>query len=182
MRLGEWWRTEGRDLLEVVVSALVLALLVTTFIAQPFLVEGSSMEPTLHSGQRLLVSKLEYRFGQPKQADVVVFRYPSDRRLRYIKRVIGVGGDTVAIRAGDVWVNGKAIREPYLIQNTWGDFGPTKVPAGRLFVLGDNRGNSKDSRFSDVGFVPENLVVGRAVAVYWPLGELGVIKSQVRTR
>lgn len=159
-------------------SAVVLALLVTTFVVQPFLVEGSSMEPNLHSGERLLVSKLEYRLRSPRRQEVVVFRYPADPRVRYIKRVIGVPGDTVMIRGGEVWLNGRPLEEPYLIQETWGDFGPARVPGDKFFLLGDNRGNSKDSRYPDVGFVAERQIVGRAVAVYWPPGDVGSITGR----
>lgn len=178
MRLREWAETEGRELLEIILTSVVLALFLTTFVAQPFMVEGSSMEPNLHSGERVIVSKVDYRFRQPRLGDVIVFKYPADRRVRYIKRVIGVPGDVVSISGGRVWVNGRRLTEPYLTQETWGDMGPIKIPRDRLFLLGDNRGNSKDSRFPDVGLVPTGLVVGRASLIYWPVGAIGAIAGR----
>jgi signal peptidase I len=182
MRLREWAETEGRELLEIMLTSVVLALLLTTFVAQPFMVEGSSMEPNLHSGERVIVSKMDYRFRQPRLGDVIVFKYPADPRVRYIKRVIGVGGDVISIHGGQVLVNGRRLTEPYLTQETWGDMGPVTVPSGRLFLLGDNRGNSKDSRFPDVGLVPARLIVGRASLVYWPVWAIGAIAGPAVVR
>ncbi|MGE5507092.1 MAG: signal peptidase I [Chitinophagales bacterium] len=166
-------RQEWRELVELLALSTAIAALIVIFIAQPFVVDGTSMEPSLHAGERVVVSKLAYRTAAPRRGDVVVFRFPADRRMRFIKRVIGLPGESVAIRDGKVLVNGHPLVEPYLVDETLGDFPPEKVPAGHYFVLGDNRPNSRDSRYPEVGMVPARNLVGKAVAVYWPLALAG---------
>lgn len=158
-----------REYLGLLLLSSGVALFLVVFIAQPFVVDGSSMEPSLREGQRLIVSKVSYRVGEPRRGDIVVFRYPANRRMRFIKRVVGLPGETVAIRDGRVFVDGRALSEGYLIDGTFGQFGPAQVPAGHLFVLGDNRANSRDSRYPEVGMIPYRDVIGKAVATYWPL-------------
>jgi signal peptidase I len=182
----------------LVIMAFVLALLIKTFLVQAFFIPSGSMEPTLVPGDRVLVLKVPYYFGEPGQGDIVVFEDPDpsgvpDRGVvggffhwmfeglgvqrpdseDFIKRVIGTPGDTVVGRDGQVFVNGEPIDEPYLTQPT-DDFKKTTVPDGRLFVMGDNRGNSLDSRFT-LGFVPIDSVIGKAEVVIWPPGDLGLI-------
>ncbi|HHW14297.1 MAG TPA: signal peptidase I [Firmicutes bacterium] len=155
---------------------MAAALFLVTFVAQPFVVQGSSMEPSLHEGERVIVSKLTYRWGMPTRGDVVVFRYPANRRLRFIKRVVGLPGETVAIKDGQVLIDGRPLKEDYLCDLTLGEFGPARVPAGHLFLLGDNRANSRDSRYPEVGMVAYRDVIGKAVVVYWPpmlMGRIG---------
>ncbi|NLA57291.1 MAG: signal peptidase I [Firmicutes bacterium] len=164
-----------REYLEAFVIAVVLALFIITFIAQSFIVQGRSMEPTLFDGERLLVDKLTYRFRPPRAGEIVVFRYPADPSRKFIKRIIGVPGDEIMIRDTVVYVNGKPLKEDYITAPTYGDWGPRKVPRNSYFVLGDNRNNSDDSRFPDVGFVGRELIMGRAVARYWPLPAIGII-------
>lgn len=169
-------KSEIREYAEALAIAVVLALFIITFIAQSFLVQGSSMEPSLHNGERLLVDKLSYRFRQPDRGQIVVFKYPSDPRRKFIKRVVGVPGDDVEIRDTEVFLNGQKLQEVYINGPTYGDFGPVSVPAGHYFVLGDNRNNSDDSRFPDVGFVPRQNVVGRALVVYWPVTRVQLVE------
>ncbi len=166
-----------REYAALVAVALAVALFLVTFVAQPFVVEGSSMEPSLHEGERLIVSKLAYRFDRPGRGDVVVFRYPADRRLRFIKRIVGLPGETVLIRDGRVLIDGRPLSETYLLDLTLGEYGPVRVPAGRLFVLGDNRANSRDSRYPEVGMIASRDVVGKAVAVYWPPQLVGLVRG-----
>lgn len=168
-------KSELREYLEAFVIAIVLALFIITFIAQSFVVQGRSMEPTLYHGQRLLVDKLTYRFRPPAPGEIAVFRYPADPRRKFIKRIIGVPGDEIMIRDTVVYLNGRPLEENYIYGPTYGDWGPRKVPAGRYFVMGDNRNNSDDSRFPDVGFVARDLLMGRAVISYWPVGSLGFL-------
>jgi signal peptidase I len=146
-----------RETVETVLIAVVLALVVRTFVVESFQVQGHSMEPTLHDGERLLVSKFVYRFTDPARGDIVVFRYP----LRQARP-----GDGVRIERGRVYVNGQPLEEPYVLRT--GDYSMPEriVPPGQVFVLGDNRMNSEDSRY--FGFVPIDLLVGRALLVYWP--------------
>ena len=182
----------------LILMAFVLALLIKTFLVQAFFIPSGSMEPTLMPGDRVLVLKVPYYFGDPSRGDIVVFEDPDpggtpDRGLvggffhwmfeglgvqrpdseDFIKRVIGTPGDTVWAKDGQVFVNGEPIDEPYLTQAT-DDFPKDRVPEGRLFVMGDNRGNSLDSRVS-LGLVPIDNVVGKAEVIIWPPGDLGFI-------
>ena len=164
------------ELAEAVGLAVVLAVVIIAFVAQSFLVQGQSMEPSLHNGERLLVDKLTYRFREPRRGEIVVFRVPSDPSRRFIKRVIGVPGDVIEFREGRVVLNGQVLTENYALGPTLSDRPRQTVPPGRYFVLGDNRVNSEDSRFADVGFVPRELIVGRALLVYWPLYRAGLVQ------
>ena len=174
-------KSEIREYIEALVIAVVLALFIITFIAQSFLVEGSSMEPSLHHGQRLMVEKISYRIGEPNRGEIVVFKYPSDRRRKFIKRIIGLPGAEIMIRNGLLYLNGIRMDEDYINGPTYGTysaptFGPVVVPEDSYFVLGDNRRNSDDSRYPDVGFVPKKDLVGKALFVYWPLTQLELLR------
>lgn len=170
-------KSEIREYAESFVIAVALALFIIFFIAQSFLVQGDSMEPSLHDGERLLVDKVTYRFRPPERGEIIVFAYPKDPRRKFIKRVIGVPGDVVEIRNRTLVINGTPIEETYIRGPMYQPYGPVTVPEGTVWVLGDNRNNSEDSRFPDVGAVPLNHVVGRALLVYWPPREAGVISS-----
>ncbi len=173
-------KSEIREYVEAFIIAVVLALFIITFIAQSFRVDGSSMEPSLHNGQRLIVDKISYRFSSPKVGDIVVFRYPTDKSRMFIKRVIGIAGDEILIKDGVVYRNGHPLVENYINGPTHGAFtrnyGPVIIPSKSYFVLGDNRLNSDDSRYPDVGFVPDDNIVGRAIISYWPINTIGIIK------
>jgi signal peptidase I len=182
-----------RELPVLLLIAFVLAFLLRTFIIQVFFIPSSSMEQTLQVDDRMVVEKLTYRFREPQRGEIVVFegegRSPFDvdatvsqRLVRgfgqflgvipanardFVKRVIGLPGDEILIEAGQVYVNGAALDEPYVVYEDLTDFGPVTVPADRLFFLGDNRPNSSDSRRS-LGFVPREQVVGRAFVIIWP--------------
>ena len=128
------------------------------------------MRPTLINSERLVVNKFIYRFQQPAKGEVIVFRYPRDPSRDFIKRVIAVAGDTIEIKDGRVFVNGQLQNEEYILEKTRGSYPLSTVPEGHIFVMGDNRNNSEDSRFADVGFVPYHLIKGKAVLVFWPIG------------
>jgi signal peptidase I len=131
------------------------------------------MEPTLHNGEYILVDKLTYRFRSPERGDVVVFVFPEDHSLDYIKRVIGIPGDHVVIKNKHVYVNGVALNEPYIAaEPTYAPctYCDVTVPKGQLFVMGDNRNNSSDSH--EWGLLPRDNVIGRAWVSYWPLPDL----------
>ncbi|MDI3280467.1 MAG: signal peptidase I [Bacillota bacterium] len=164
-----------REYVESTVMAVALALFIMTFIARSFSVDGSSMVPTLHNGERVLVDEISYRLIKPARGEIIVFRLPANPKVRYIKRIIGLPGDTVEIRDGRVLVNGEPLQEDYLSEPIYGDFGPYRVPEDSYFVLGDNRNNSEDSRFRRVGYVPRRYIVGRAIFRYWPLSKVGVL-------
>ncbi|MEW5935186.1 MAG: signal peptidase I [Bacillota bacterium] len=157
-----WWR----DAVQTVLLAGVLALLIRLFVVEPFRVDGPSMEPTLFTGERLLVDKVSYRFHPPRRGDVVVFRNPGNLREDYIKRVVALPGDTVEMRLGRLYVNGQPVPEPYVLRDGISTYGPEQIPPGYCFVLGDNRANSRDSRF--FGPVPLHLLKGRAWLIFWP--------------
>lgn len=165
-----------REVVETALGAVVLAVLIMTFVARAFTVDGPSMTPSLQDGERLLVDKISYRFVEPQRGDIVVFRYPADPRQHFIKRLIGVPGDVVEIRNGVVILNGWALRESYTLQPAYGRFAPREVPAGHYFVLGDNRNNSEDSRDPRVGFVPRDHIVGRAFWRYWPFDRMSLFQ------
>jgi signal peptidase I len=180
---GNLW-AEGRLLLRDLVFALMLAALVVVFVVQPVKVEGTSMLPRLHDGERIFVNKLvyyeEYRWA-PKidRGDIVVFWYPDDPSKSYIKRVIGLPGDTVEVHDGLVRVNGRDLQETYLDPHlnsghkTWP---PVYVKLNYYFVMGDNRDNSSDSR--SWGLVPRKYVYGKALLRYWPLNSASVIHHE----
>jgi len=170
-------KSEVREYAESFAIAIVLALFIIFFVAQSFLVQGSSMEPSLHDGQRLLVDKVTYRFREPRRGEVVVFGYPKDPRRKFIKRIVGLPGDVVEIRNRQLVINNEPIAEDYIRGPMYQPFGPYTVPEGTVWVLGDNRNNSEDSRFADVGPVPMERVVGRALFVYWPPATSGIIAA-----
>jgi len=174
-RIARTATSRRREVIEWVVlvgAALVIAVLIKTFLFQAFFIPSESMVPTLKVGDRVLVNKLAYDYGDVDRGDVVVFEAPPEARSTEIadlvKRVIGLPGDTVEARDdGAVYVNGKQLDEPYLPPGTTTtNLPPTKVPAGHIFVMGDNRGASRDSRY--FGPVKESSIVGRVFVKIWP--------------
>jgi signal peptidase I len=165
----------------VIVGAVVVALLIKTFVAQAFRIPSDSMVPTLLNGDRVLVNKLSYDLHDINRGDVVVFNRPDGLPASpgepedLIKRVIGLPGDELVTRDGDVYVNGRLLTEPYLPEGTTsaGIDEPFVVPDGEVFVMGDNRQNSSDSRV--FGPVPADSVVGRAFVVMWPPGRISAL-------
>lgn len=163
-----------RSTLETIIPAVLIALLINLFLAQATQVHGQSMEPNLHTRQRLVVEKITYRFHGPRRGDIVVMRLPERGSELLIKRVIGLPGETVEIRAGRVYVDGRSLDEPYLDQGTRGEMAPTTVPPLKVFVLGDNRSFSNDSR--SFGTVSIENVIGRAWLSYWPPEDFGLVR------
>ncbi|UCH60767.1 MAG: signal peptidase I [Anaerolineales bacterium] len=160
------------DVIETIVLSVLLFLGINAVTAR-IRVEGFSMEPTMHNGEFVLVNRLAYRFGAPSLGDVIVFHFPIDPEQEYIKRVIGLPGDHIVIGNQQVAVNDRVLVEPYVA--AWPDYqGDWIVPEEHLFVLGDNRNNSSDSH--SWGPVPMANVVGKAVFVYWPLSDVGLIE------
>ena len=154
-----------KDILEIALISLFLFLSINTISAR-IRVESVSMQPTLFAGNFVVVNKLSYRFGEPSRGDIIVFRYPPDPELDpYIKRVIGLPGEHVLVEDGKVYINGVRISEPYLETQTQ-QGGEWTVPQDGLFMMGDNRNNSSDSRAW--GMVPLENVIGKAFMVYWP--------------
>jgi signal peptidase I len=173
----------------VIVGALVVALVVKTFLFQAFYIPSASMEPTLEKGDRVLVNKLSYDVHDVNRGDVVVFKLPADQVGSdgiedLIKRVVGLPGDVIETREGVVYVNDRRLDEPYLPDGTLtGDpsnlnnpaISRQTVPDDTVFVMGDNRANSHDSRYSDRGPIPIDSIVGRAFVLVWPPGKVGAL-------
>jgi signal peptidase I len=153
-----------RDVFETLVLALVLFVGINVISAR-IRVDGASMEPTLATGEYLVVNRMSYRLGTPQRGDIIVFHFPGNPQEEYIKRVIGLPGDEVEVKNGTVYVNGQPLDETYL-DTTTNYTDSWKIPEGQLFVLGDNRNNSSDSH--NWGTVPMEYVVGKAILVYWP--------------
>jgi len=161
-----------RELLETIVLSLVIFLLIRLVI-QNYRIESHSMEPNFSEGQFILVNKLAFKLGEPSRGEVIVFHNPGNVEEDYIKRVIGLPGDEVEIRDQTVFVNGEVLAEPYTTNPFTSNYGPAIVPDSHLFVMGDNRGNSSDSR--RIGPIPEELIVGQAWLRVWPLDKWGLI-------
>ncbi len=159
------------ELLQTVVVAALLFFAVNLVTAR-IRVEGSSMEPTLHDGELVVVYRLAYRWETPTRGDIVVFRFPLDPERRFIKRIIGLPGDSISVHDGLVWVNGEPLDEPYTSAPPRYS-GEWEMQAGEVFVLGDNRNNSSDSQ--NWGALPLRDVIGKAVLVYWPPEQMGLI-------
>ena len=186
-----------KELPVLIVVAFAAALLIKTFLVQAFYIPSASMEPTLERGDRVLVEKVSYGFGEPELGDVIVFEqeidlpiedeggfveditdslrslfgFPTEGTQDYIKRVMAVSGDTIESRDGQIYVNGEVVPEPFLPEGTeTSPFPSYTVPEGQVFVMGDNRGNSDDSR--SFGGIPEEDVVGRAFVLIWPPSDM----------
>jgi signal peptidase I len=166
--LRAWMRDLG---LSVLVSAFIIV-----FLYQPVRVEGTSMLPNLEDHDRLFINKLAFRVGEVQRGDVVVFQYPRDHSKSYIKRVIGLPGDQVAIDHGRVILNGKPLKEPYVPARYSDDRSQPAmvIPDDQFFVMGDHRSISSDSR--DFGPVDRELIYGKASFVYWPMDQAGVVR------
>lgn len=155
----------------VFVVAAALAFVVRTFIFEPVRVDGSSMLNTLTDGEYMIATKYDYLLGDPERFDIVICNYPNtDDGMYRVKRVIGLPGETIELRAGELYVDGKHIEQDFDMTPNEAYFGPYTVPSGHYFVMGDNRNNSKDSRSAMVGPLPRNEIEGHVRAVVLPLG------------
>ncbi len=161
-----------RDLSGTLLPALAIAVLMHLFLAQSTIVYGQSMEPNYSTDQRLIIEKVSYHFRTPQRGDVVVLRDPNGGPIPLIKRVIALPGERVTVGQGRVYIDGLRLDEPYVTQATDGPSRSWVVPPLEVFVMGDNRGNSRDSRY--FGAVPMDSILGHAVFRYWPLNELGL--------
>ena len=190
-----------REYAEAIIIAILIAAFIRTFVVQAFKIPSGSMKPTLEIGDHILVNKFSYGVklpylrntiipvGQPQRGDIAVFIYPEDKSKDFIKRVIAVGGDTVEIRDKKLYVNGEAVDDPHGVHvedviypraiQRRDNFGPVRVPEGTLFVMGDNRDQSYDSRFW--GFVKLEDVIGKAFIIYfsWDSENSGVRWSRI---
>ena len=174
----------------IVAAAVLVALAVQAWLLKPYRIPSGSMLDTLRPGDRVLVNRAVYHLRDPQRGDVIVFRYPQDPDIVFIKRVVGVPGDLLQVRGGHLYVNDRRVAEPYVhrtggrvdptvaqaaiagstLHDPWSLAEPYRVPAGNYFVMGDNRTDSDDSR--DWGTVPRTAIVGEGLATYWPLSRL----------
>lgn len=169
-----------KELIELgksMIIAIIAAFFIITFVFESVSVDGHSMDPTLNNKDRLIVEKVTYHFTDPKPGDVVVIKYPANPREKFIKRVVAVGGDKVRIENSKLYINDVPKDEPYILETNMRDFNQVIIPQNTVFVLGDNRNNSRDSRYSDVGFVDYKMVVGRAALRIFPFSRFGKLTS-----
>ncbi len=161
-------RKEIIEWIVTLVAAVAVALFINNFIIVNATVPSSSMEKTIMTNDRVIGLRLAYKNDDPERGDIIIFKFPDDEKILYIKRVIGLPGDTVEIHDGDVYLNGQVLDEPYITVETEGKFGPYTVPEGHYFMLGDNRNNSADSRYWKNTYLEREKIVGKAVMRYWP--------------
>jgi signal peptidase I len=180
-------RQSQRENLQILLVALVLALVIRLFVAEPRYIPSDSMEPTLQVGDRLVVEKVSYRLHPPQFGDIVVFAPPQQFAAQFgflpdkafIKRVIGTAGDRIRVQNGTVYRNQQPLLEPYIAEPPAYQMVEVEVPAGQVFVMGDNRNNSNDSHVW--GFLPEQNIVGRAVFRFFPLERIGQLQASGRS-
>jgi signal peptidase I len=191
-----------REILVILVIAVLVAIFLQSFVIKAFIIPSSSMEPTLQIGDRVMVDRMTYYFRKPRRGDIIVFRYPPTapqatnttnilywpfeqvgetlhlthrtNSSPFVKRVIATGGETIEIKKGQVFIDGKPIKEDYKVHDAY-DMPPTKIPAGQLFCMGDNRPNSRDSRYW--GTVPVRSVIGKVFLIWWPPSRFGLPKK-----
>jgi len=165
--------------IKTILFAIVLAVILRTYIFRTAYAMDISMEPTLHEGQILIISKVNYLLGKPERGDIVVISSKQDKlkHLNLIKRVVGLPGETVEVKGNRVYIDGKAL-EPDFTQSLTPDFGfkKTTIPEGKYMVMGDNREHSRDSRSESVGFIGKEYLTGKAVFRLWPLNKIGKLK------
>lgn len=180
-----WLHDKWENWIKPLLIAGILAVGIRTFIFGPYKIPTGSMRPNLVEGDRIFVDKLTYRFREPKRGEIIVFKYPLDRKKDFVKRLVAFGDEQMEIRDGQIYVNGRKLDAPssvaerfYYNRDDW-DFGKRgqtfEIPPGHLFVLGDNSAHSSDSR--NWGFVPRKDLVGRAVVIWWPPNRIHLLKE-----
>lgn len=168
------WKKELFQWAAILVIAVALALFINTFLIVNAQIPSGSMENTIMTGDRVFGNRLAYTFKDPERFDIIIFKYPDDESQLFIKRIIGLPGETVEIRDGHIYINGSdtPLEDVETKEPMEGSFGPYTVPEGCYFVMGDNRNNSRDSRYWANTFVTEDEILGKAVFRYWPLNKM----------
>ncbi len=172
-------RSAFRSVLEtigILLGAILVAWVLQAYLVKPFQIPSESMEPTIDPGDRILVNRLAYRYGEVQRGDIIVFKAPPEPDVDFVKRVVALAGDTVEVKRGQVIVNGEPQVEDYINPNTVdvSNFPATTIPEGNVFVMGDNRTNSQDARFWNPPWLPKENIIGKAFFTYWPLNRLGM--------
>ena len=172
-----FWK-EVRSYIVMIAAVFAVVLFVNNFLLINARIPSSSMEETIMMNDRIFGNRLAYKSDDPKRFDIVIFRYPDDPSTLFIKRIIGLPGETVEIRSGKVYIDGSAepLDDSFCKEEPLGDFGPFEVPEGCYFMMGDNRNNSNDSRFCHNKYVEEDAILGKAVLRYWPFSKFGTVK------
>ncbi len=170
----------GKELFQwvlVILGAVILAFLIDTFVIVNAQIPSGSMENTIMTGDRVFGNRLAYKFSDPKRFDIIIFKYPDDESQLFIKRIIGLPGETVEIHDGNIYINGSdsPLEDVDIKEPMERSFGPYTVPEGCYFVMGDNRNNSRDSRYWENTFVSEDEILGKAVFRYWPLNKMKLL-------
>lgn len=170
------------DFLQGIVVILAIMVMIYLFVMSPQEINGASMEPNFHNGEYILTNKITFKLGNPKRGDVVIFKSPKNKDVDYIKRIIGLPGDTVSLKNSKVYVNNQLLNESYLSPDVYifgGSYlqegGEVDVPAGRYFVMGDNRPHSSDSR--EFGPIAKEDFIGKAIVRYWPFTRAGFLQT-----
>ncbi|MFN3360562.1 MAG: signal peptidase I [Pseudanabaenaceae cyanobacterium] len=163
--MKDWWQKHGESL-RIILLSLLIATLLRSFVIEPRYIPSGSMEPTLQVNDRIMVEKLSYHWRAPQRGEIIVFEPPFTTGKAYIKRVIGLPGEEVAIKGGKVYINGIPLEEPYILEPPRYEIAPFTVPPGYYWVMGDNRNNSNDSHVW--GFLPQENIQGRAIFRFWP--------------
>ena len=161
-------QTEAWSWVKCILCGIVIALALDFLVIANARVPTGSMEDTIPVGARIIGLRHSYLFKEPQRGDIIIFKYPDDESVHYVKRVIGLPGETVIIADGNVYVDGTALEEPYLNTVTLGDYGPYTVPEGSYFVMGDTRNDSRDSRFWDNTYVAKDKIVAKVKLMYYP--------------
>jgi len=178
-----WFKAKWKNWGEPLLVAALFAILIRTFVLGPYKIPTGSMRPTFMEGDRIFVDKVSYRFKDPKRGDVIVFKYPVDKKKDFVKRLVGLPGDSIQIREGALIINGEELEYSpfagrYYYNVTHGQYGQADqiilVPENAYFVLGDNSAHSSDSRHW--GFVPQKNIVGRAFLIWWPPNRVKSVK------
>jgi len=156
----------------IVIAAFLISLVIRFFVIEAFIIQQHSMDPTLFEGERVLVSKLVYRFSPVEYGDIIILKSPM-RSADYVKRVIATEGETIEIKDGDLFIDGKQVDEPYVKSVDVSNYGPVKIPYDKVFVAGDNRPNSLDSRI--FGPISEDDIIGKVFFIYWPMDKIGFV-------
>lgn len=166
---------EAREWILLIACTLLAVFLIRTYIFEPIVVDGPSMNETLFTGDRVFVTKFDYLFGEPERGNVVICHYPNSRE-NYIKRMVGLPGDTIEVRNGVTYINGESLNEEFIAHPTLRDYGPTTLGADEYFVMGDNRANSNDSRM--VGPLSKSQIIGKVRYLFFPFDRVGPVERQ----
>lgn len=171
---------KSKSAIKDLILILLIAFIINSFLFQNAVVSGNSMSPTLKDKNIVLVDKISYRFSKPARGDIVVFPYKENHSTKYIKRIIALPNDRIDIKNDGIYINSEKLNEEYILEEMFSfgnvDF-PLTVPEGEYFVLGDNRNDSIDSRYSDIGFIPKDRLIGKVILRIWPLNRIKLMNG-----